>query len=667
VLEAVELTLMASHIHDQSSAQEVLNDLRDLIELAAEKIHYKNLFEQIDTLMGIGGACSWRYDMNSRVNLVDENWKQVFGVPPENSDIDFGAYFLSRIHPDDYEQVKQAMDDYLSGRTEFYFAKFRFMSELHGEIWVEGIGISEVGSPVVYGMNRDVTRETLQRIEIEKTSTLLRSVIDHLPSGVFWKDTDSVYLGANDIFAHDTGVESHHEVVGKTDKELPLVEDEYDYFRDLDLKVIESGQSILNVPTVLHHMDAEDGWGYTSKVPLFDEQGRVYGLLGVYTDITDLKLAEQMVIDREQRLQAIFSSSSDVIILMRKDFSIEFVSPSAGSVIGVDAGVLDRTTLFKHLLDDSRLRLLETLSAFSEISALSQEGVSKRLRIDITDIKSQIHHCDLTIDRLCSEEGDTSGFLLIARDMTGQVALQNQLLRSQKMEAVGRLAAGIAHDFNNVLQGILGYSDLLQLTCERDSDAYQLTELLKTTTEEAQKLISRLFRFSKMEESTAAQLDCGQLLEKLLPTLRSALGSKAKILLDTHAPLPMIIGNSSQLEELAVSFCMFVWDAAVEKNVLHIQMDSITEPPGNVLLPDDTIRGPYLRIWFAVSAQSPNPPAAENMFDPFTTSTGSDPGLRLAFAYSIVRDHKGFITRGVSPAEEAQYLVYLPAASAENL
>jgi nitrogen-specific signal transduction histidine kinase len=276
----------------------------------------------------------------------------------------------------------------------------------------------------------------------------------------------------------------------------------------------------------------------------------------------------------------------------------------------------------------------------------------------VKDAAFKMHSCELTLDVLHDEQQEISGFLLIGRDMTDQLALQQQLQRSQKMEAVGRLAAGIAHDFNNVLQGILGYSDLLQLYLEKDSNAYDLTRSLKSAAGEAERLISQLFRFSRLEDQQSAEIECSSMIGDLLPMLKTALGSRAAVVLDTRREIRPIRGNRMQLEELIVSMCMFIWDSSGHQGAICITTQENVRVPEKIQK-TDVVRGDtYVCITFASGSDAKANPTEGTLFDPFSSPSAGQAGLRLAFAYSIVRDHEGFLTKTSGPPS---YTVWLPA------
>jgi two-component system cell cycle sensor histidine kinase/response regulator CckA len=128
---------------------------------------------------------------------------------------------------------------------------------------------------------------------LRKSEELLRTIIAHIPCGVFWKDRASIYLGCNDTAAKDFGMSAPGEVVGMTDFELVPDLDEADVSRNCDRQVMESGDPLLNAEECRSRPDGQKAALLTSRVPLRDAAGAVTGVLGVYLDITDRKRLEE--------------------------------------------------------------------------------------------------------------------------------------------------------------------------------------------------------------------------------------------------------------------------------------------------------------------------------------------------------------------------------------
>ncbi|NEQ38776.1 MAG: response regulator [Okeania sp. SIO3I5] len=128
--------------------------------------------------------------------------------------------------------------------------------------------------------------------ELSKSQQLLNLVIDNIPQSIFWKDRENVYLGCNQSFASVVGM-TPQKVVGKTDYEMPWSREEADFYIKSDREVMDSGKPELGIVKPITQGDGKQGWLETSKVPLYDVQGEVMGIIGIFQDITRYKEAEE--------------------------------------------------------------------------------------------------------------------------------------------------------------------------------------------------------------------------------------------------------------------------------------------------------------------------------------------------------------------------------------
>jgi len=128
--------------------------------------------------------------------------------------------------------------------------------------------------------------------ELRRSRNMLAHTFDSVPQAVFWKDRRGVYLGCNQVFAQAAGFDHPDAVVGKTDFEMPWPQAETEAYRTDDRSVIDQNQPKRHIIEPLQQADGTRRWIDTTKVPLTDESGAVYGVLGVYEDITDRRLAE---------------------------------------------------------------------------------------------------------------------------------------------------------------------------------------------------------------------------------------------------------------------------------------------------------------------------------------------------------------------------------------
>jgi diguanylate cyclase (GGDEF)-like protein/PAS domain S-box-containing protein len=164
------------------------------------------------------------------------------------------------------------------------------------------------GFLVYVGISYFRQRKAMQ--QLAESHHMLQTVIETIPMRVFWKDRDSRYLGCNTLFARDGGVQSPAEVIGKLDTDFPWRE-EAELYRADDLAVTNSGQPKLayDEPQTTPH--GHQVWVRTSKTPLRDLHQNVFGMLGVYEDISAIKKIEQALLESEAQLKSLFDNMTN--------------------------------------------------------------------------------------------------------------------------------------------------------------------------------------------------------------------------------------------------------------------------------------------------------------------------------------------------------------------
>jgi PAS domain S-box-containing protein len=143
---------------------------------------------------------------------------------------------------------------------------------------------------------------------LRKHRAMFNKVLDSVPQSIFWKDLEGRYLGCNRVFAAAVGLGEPEEIIGKTDYDLPWPREDADAYRADDREVIRSNQPKRHIIEPLQQADGLRLWIDTSKAPLPDEDGRPFGVLGIYEDITERKLMEDAL---EKRMLALTKPLND--------------------------------------------------------------------------------------------------------------------------------------------------------------------------------------------------------------------------------------------------------------------------------------------------------------------------------------------------------------------
>jgi len=129
--------------------------------------------------------------------------------------------------------------------------------------------------------------------KLKESESILEMLLKNIPNQVFWKDRGLVYLGCNQAFADITGMNNPPEVTGKTDFDFHRDPAHAESYRAWDIKIMEKDEAVLDIEELYHKADSSEGTVLTSKVPLKNPDGQVFGILGICTDITERKKIEQ--------------------------------------------------------------------------------------------------------------------------------------------------------------------------------------------------------------------------------------------------------------------------------------------------------------------------------------------------------------------------------------
>ena len=271
---------------------------RDITERKKTEQEIRRLQERLAYLLNSNPAIiySCQPDGNQEATFISENIQNILGYSSEEFTAQANFTFWSNhIHPDDRDQVLTKASQIWEDDT--YHDEYRF---LHGEghyIWVRDecrLIRDEQGNPIeIIGYFADITQQKEIEQAIRDSQQFLKSVLTVFPLYLFWKDTQSVYLGCNQNFAITAGVSSPEAIIGKTDHDLPWTKQETEQYLLDDQEVIQSATPKLGILEKQTQANGQQIWVETSKVPLYGGNGEVIGVLGTYQDITARKEAEE--------------------------------------------------------------------------------------------------------------------------------------------------------------------------------------------------------------------------------------------------------------------------------------------------------------------------------------------------------------------------------------
>jgi nitrogen-specific signal transduction histidine kinase len=247
-------------------------------------------------------------------------------------------------------------------------------------------------------------------------------------------------------------------------------------------------------------------------------------------------------------------------------------------------------------------------------------------------------------------------------DTTGRRTLEEQLRQSQKMEAIGRLAAGVAHDFNNLLSVIIGRTEMLRA---RHAALGTPLDLIASTAQKAAALTRQLLAFGRQQVLEARVLDFGAVVRGLAPMLRRVVREDIELLIEISGA-GHVEADPVQIEQVVLNLVVNACDAMPSGGRLTIEVDEVElglRPDGwRVGAP----AGRYVSLRVSDTGIGMDETTLANIFEPFFTTkdVGKGTGLGLATVYGIVTQSNGDIRVESTPGSGTSFTIYLPRVDA---
>ena len=316
-------------------------------------------------------------------------------------------------------------------------------------MWIEGdyICLYDAQGRIMghFGIQRDITlrkqtektlakqhRELQEAIQqLEQSRNMLQLIIESIPLRVFWKDKNLHYLGCNHLFARDAGFTYPYQLLGKTDHELVWSE-QAELYRNDDSEIIELCQPKTDIIERQTTPTGTTMWLNTSKVPLQTTNGDVFGILGIYENITQRKQADEVLRESEARFRALFEQTHDAVFILDLTGQLLLTNQCAAHLLGYTVDEIKGLCVKDISAEaDQSLNVIERLTAGEEIPLYERIFRKK---------DGQIVPVEINVELVRDESGAPLHIQSVVRDISERkqaenaIRLANEQLRHQVLE-----------------------------------------------------------------------------------------------------------------------------------------------------------------------------------------------------------------------------------------
>jgi PAS domain S-box-containing protein len=363
--------------------------------------------------------------------------------------------------------------------------------------------------------------------------------------------------------------------------------------------------------------------------------------------------------DVEAKQGAILEAASDAIITMDSKLAIREFNPAAEKMFGYNRmDILGRNV--DILLPPSSRPM--TMDALTEYFATGRGPLSGK-QFELMAVRSDGTEfpVELTLARVGTES--TQAMTGFVRDVSERRQLEEQLRQSQKLEAIGRLAAGVAHDVNNVLMSIMGSVDLILMEAP-EGELQTETNEIKLSVQRGASLTRQLLAFSRRQATQPKLFMLRDATTALETMIRRLIGPEIDLQI-ARASDVTVVADPAQIEQVLLNLCVNARDAMPQGGRLTVTVDDVDlDDWAAGMMGEEAKPGRYARLSVSDTGTGMNDATRAKLFEPFFTTKeqGKGTGLGLSIVYGIVKQSGGHITVASEPGRGATFLIYLPVA-----
>lgn len=505
-------------------------------------------------------------------------------------------------------------------------------------------------------------------------SDLIPELLKQLPSQIFWKNTNSIYLGCNDAFAHAMGLASPEEIVGKSDFDLPTTEEESIAFRADDKVIMRSGPK-LNIEETQTFPDGRKVHLLTSKVPLLNKNKEVVGILGIYIDITEKKQLELALKETNHKLENILNTIPGHVFW--KD--INGVYLGANKLMVTNAGCESNEDIIGKT--DYDLVWKEQADTLGKVDQQVMQTQTPITLEETATLKDGATRTFLSNKVPLYENGNVTGILGISLDITQHKETLEKLRKTEdRLEGMTTISSTLAHELRTPLRTIISAANGIKKYLPQLVEVYDIAKkanlpLPAINPRHAGMLVTACENIESEAQASFTVINI------LLTNLKASSSKGLKI------ENPKTCSIKESVNEALRRYPFDIDEEALVKwgdnqdfefksdpsLITHVMFNLLK----NALYQIKAINKGHIEIWtelgqdynslhFKDTAKGIPAEDVPHIFDRFFTKTYHGAGIGLAFCKIAMESVGGKIECRSKEGEFAEFILYFPTKLAEN-
>ncbi len=390
-----------------------------------------------------------------------------------------------------------------------------------------------------------------------------------------------------------------------------------------------------------------------------DSSGKAIRIFGTAQDITERKQAEDKIQQSEKFIRSILDTVDEGFIVINKDYRIQ----TANKAYCRQVGGCDDEIIGQHCYEVSHKTNRPCYEEGEECATrhVFETGKPYSVLHRHKDASGNIIYVETTAFPIKDAFDAVTSVIETINNITEKHLLEEERLKTQKLESIGTLAGGIAHDFNNLLQGVFGYISLAKMTANNREKSTAALEQAEKALHQSVNLTTQLLTFSKGGKPAKKQIDLRPVIENSAKFTLS--GSRSDLRINIPEDLWQIDADGGQLGQVIQNIVLNADQSMPIGGTIKITSANMAK--GDASLPSGLAPDNYVMIAIQDTGIGIPEQYLSKIFDPYFTTKEKGSGLGLATSYSIIRNHAGMIDVKTKSGVGTTFMIYIPALAGQ--
>lgn len=620
--------------------------------------------ERYSLAMSVANDGIWDWKIGYENILFDDRYYTMAGYRAEEFPQNFDEW-EKHVHPDDLNNAKAVLNQYLAGKILKFETEFRFLRKDSTYMWIlskgEFVAYDGNGNPTrMIGTHSDITKRKLASKALVSSEKNLLIAQKTARIGHYCYDIKSANWTCSEELERIFGVPSNYQ--RNLDEWFRIVHpDDRKKMTDYLQNYVIRDHHLFDIEYRIIDLEKkQEKWVHGIGNLRYDDENNPIQMVGTIQDITHRKKIELALKKSNDQRTLLVNTIPHGIQENDTNGKITFSNTAHHLILERGPGEMVGRYIWDSEVDGEHTQRLKDYFAFI---VREQPEPEPYVTYSMTKTGKEIL-LEIVWNYQKDELGNLIGFISIISDVTQQRKSEIALQRAQKMEAIGQLTGGIAHDFNNILGVIIGNLDLLSNQFENDVKAQKRITSASKAASRAEELTKKLLGFSRNKVTEKMNSDINQTIKSMDDVISHTLNRSVVLTYQLQPDLWFTQIDRGDLQDALLNLVRNSQDALESSENPKLTMTtSNTKLDESFCLSNEGAKpGEYILLSISDNGEGIAEETLPNIFEPFFTTKvqGKGTGLGLAMVFGFVKRSGGYIQVDSAPQQGTSFKLFLP-------